>query len=276
MIAGYVSYAATATGSANNEGMTFLSHNWRPRPARTALVSLIAVCATVSAASAQQTSASSAGQAELLAQLRSDNEQVRSGAFESIRTNPAALRDPKISAAVVDLLDRENHEPPSESGEDEGHAEYISWLAETVAKVVDWSDPHQVCILANSIDLSDELANHAKAAVPCLLKRYTNSPARFRGSVVAMLVQAQAKGKGELDAATVAEVREVVVSGLRDPDHGVKGETIRALGKFGGEDMIPALRATADAETSDDAGSRSIRRRTLQAIADIEKRVGKN
>jgi hypothetical protein len=259
----------------DNESMSFLSCKRRLK-SRTVLACLIAVCPPLSAASGQQTSTSSASRAQLLAQLRSDNEQVRSGAFESVRTDPAALRDPKISAALVDLLDRENHEPPSESGEDEGYAEYISWLAETVAKVVDWRNPRQVCILANGIDLSDELANHAKAAVPCLLKRYNDSPARFRGSVVAMLVQAQAKGKGELDAATVAEVHEIILSGLRDPDHGVKGDTIRSLGKFGGEDMIPALRATADAETSDDAGSRSIRRRTLQAIGDIEKRGGKN
>jgi HEAT repeat protein len=138
---------------------------------------------------------------------------------------------------------------------------------------VDWSDPRQVCILANSIDLPGELANHADAAIPCLLKRYNNSQARFRGSVAAMLVLALAKGKGELNAATAAETREAILKGLRDPDHGVKGDTIEALGKFGGEDMIPALRALADAETANDAGSRSIRRRTLQAIDDIEKRA---
>jgi HEAT repeat protein len=91
-----------------------------------------------------------------------------------------------------------------------------------------------------------------------------------------MLVQALAKGKGELDTATVAETQEIILSGLRDPDHGIRGKTIRALGKFGGDDMIPALRASADAETSNDAGSQSIRRRTLRAISEIEKRAGGN
>jgi hypothetical protein len=91
---------------------------------------------------------------------------------------------------------------------------------------------------------------------------------------VAMLVQALAKGKGELDTATVAETQEIILSGLRDPDHGIRGKTIRALGKFGGDDMIPALRASADADTSNDAGSRSLRRRTLQAIAAIQQREG--
>lgn len=198
-------------------------------------------------------------------------------AFESVRTDPAALHDPDVRAALVDLLDRENHETftPCDSCENEGYADYIGELDETVAKIVDWNNPRQVCILANS-DLPDELADHAKVAVPCLLQRYKNAPSAVRGYVVAMLVRALAKGRGELDGATIAETQEVILSGLRDPDHGVKGETIRALGKFGGADMIPALKATADAETSNDAGSRSIRRRTLQAIADIEKRAGKN
>jgi hypothetical protein len=48
---------------------------------------------------------------ELVAQLHSDNEQIRSGAFESVRNDPAAMGDPKVRAALVDLLDRENHEP---------------------------------------------------------------------------------------------------------------------------------------------------------------------
>jgi hypothetical protein len=181
------------------------------------LVSFIAVCATVSGVSGQQTPAHKPGRAGLVAQLRSDNVQVRSEAFESVRSDPTALRDPEVRVALVDLLDRENHETPSESGEDEGYAEYTSWLADTVAKIVDWSDPHQVCILANSIDLPDELANHAKVAVPCLLKRYKNSQARFRGNVVAMLVQALAKGKGELDAATVAERKRSFSAGFAIP-----------------------------------------------------------
>jgi hypothetical protein len=85
--------------------------------------------------------------------------QVRSVAFESLRTDPAALRDPKVRAALVDLLDHENHEA-SESVKDQGHteyigsgqdeagSEYIGALADTVAKIVDWSSPCQVCILA--------------------------------------------------------------------------------------------------------------------------------
>jgi hypothetical protein len=241
----------------------------------------------VSAVSGQQTSTSSASRTQLLTQLHSSDAEVRGEAFDQLRNNTAALRDPNVRAALIDLLDRENHET-SESvkdqghteyigpGEDEADSEYIGALADTVAKIVDWNSPRQVCILAGSVFPPDELADHAKVAVPCLLQRFKNAAAPVRGYVVAMLVQALAKGKGELDTGTVAETQGIILSGLRDPNHGIRGETIRALGKFGGEDMIPALRASADAENSNDAGSRSIRRRTLQAIAEIEKRTVKN
>jgi len=235
----------------------------------------IAAFIMVNAMWAQQTPANKPSRSDLISRLRSDNVQVRSEAFESVRTDSEVLRDPKVRVALVDLLDRENHETPSVSGENEGYAEYTSWLADTVAKIVDWSSQRQVCILADSAVPPNELADHAKVAVPCLLQRYKSAQNLDRGYVVAMLVQALAKGKGELDALTVAKVQEAILAGLHDPDHGIRGETIRALGKFGGEDMIPALRASADAETSDDAGSRSIRKRTLKAITEIEKRAGK-
>lgn len=243
---------------------------------RASFIFILTTLMTLTAAWVQETPAHKPGRAGLIARLRSDNVQTRSEAFESVRSDPTALRDPEVRVALVDLLDRENHETPSESGEDEGYAEYSSWLADTVAKIADWSDPHQVCILANSIDLPDELANHAKAAVPCLLRRFKTAPAPVRGFVVAMLVQALSKGKDDLDPVTIRQVQAIILSGLRSPDHGIRGETIRAPGKFGGEDMIPALRASADAETSNDAGSQSIRRRTLEAIAEIQQRTGQH
>jgi hypothetical protein len=82
-------------------------------------------------------------------------------------------------------------------------AEYVSWLEEIAAKVVDWSDQREVCILASSADLSDELADHAKVAVPCLLQRLKSVPHPYRGDVVAMKVQALAKGRNELDPTTI-------------------------------------------------------------------------
>lgn len=241
---------------------------------RISFIFVLPALITLTAASAQQAPTPKPSKAELVAQLRSDDVKVRSGAFESVRTDAVIVRDPEVRAALIDLLDRENHENPAESGEDEDYSMYVGTLADTVTKIVDWGSPRQVCILADSLLPLNELADHAKVAVPCLLQKYKTISVPFRGYVVAMLVQALAKGKNDLDVATVHEVQEIILSGLHDTDHGFKGDTIRALGKFGGEDMVPALRAVADAETSNDAGSRSIRRRTLEAIAAIEKRAG--
>jgi hypothetical protein len=74
----------------------------------------------------------------LLAELGSNDSEARSGAFDQLRLDPAALRDPKVKAALVNLLDRQNKEPIR--GE-EDFADYTSWLSDTVARIVDWNDP---------------------------------------------------------------------------------------------------------------------------------------
>jgi hypothetical protein len=81
-----------------------------------------------------------------------------------LRLDPASLRDPKIKAALVNHLDRQNKEPIH--GEEEDFADDTSWLSDTVARIVDWNDPRQVCVLAISVDLPDQLGDHAKVAVP--------------------------------------------------------------------------------------------------------------
>ena len=249
----------------------------RSRSTLIILVSIIAATGAVTALSGQETSDSGPSWANLLAQLRSNDSEVRSGAFDQLRSDPAALRDPKVKAALVSLLGRENKEPIH--GEEEGFAEYTSWLSDTVAKIVDWNDPHQACVVADSVDLPDQLADHAKVAVPCLLRRLKNGLNRYapgpdisRGSVVAMLVQASAKGKGQLDAATMQTVRQIIVNALRDPDAGMKIETVKALGSFGGEDMIPALKVVAATDPHPAEGY-AIRRWAAEAIVAIQKRA---
>ncbi len=79
--------------------------------------------------------------AELISKLQSKNFTERYSALEALRSDPAALRDPAVKTALVNLLDRENRE--AIAGEEEEYAEYTSWLADTVAKVVDWNDPHR-------------------------------------------------------------------------------------------------------------------------------------
>lgn len=101
-----------------------------------------------------------AGRAELLIQLRSTDSEVRSGAFDQLRSDPAALRDPNVKAALVSLLDRENREPVY--GEEEDFADYTSWLSDTVARIVDWNDSRLVSVLANSVDLPGQLGEHPK------------------------------------------------------------------------------------------------------------------
>ena len=236
---------------------------------RIMLVSLLAASASLTAAWGQQTPVSKGGPEELLTELRSDNVEVRSEALEHLRTDPVALGDSKVKAALVALLDRENQVTCCE---DEGYAEYVSWLSETVAKVVDWSDHRQVCILANSLVLSDELAGHAKVAVPCLLQRFKNGSTLLRGLIVGMLIQAVAKGKSDLDAATVQTVKQITLSALRDPDEGLKIPTVEALKLFGEADMIPALRVVAETDP-DPSEHYAIRKWAAEAIATIQSRA---
>src|SRR5450631_3043607 len=209
-----------------NEDMCFPPRKRCPILAKV-LASILAAVGMAGAVSGQQTSAASAGWAGLLGQLHSHDSEVRSNAFDQLRSDPVALRDSEVKVALVSLLDRENKEPIH--FEDEGFAEYASWLSDTVAKIVDWNDPHQVCILANSVDLPDELGDHAKVAIPCLLQRlktglnrYASGPDISRGPVVAMLVRASAKGRGQLDAATIQTVRQIILHALGGADEGIK------------------------------------------------------
>lgn len=47
---------------------------------------------------------------ELLESLHSTDESERVDAFEQLRSNPANLQNPTVRTALLDLLDRENHE----------------------------------------------------------------------------------------------------------------------------------------------------------------------
>jgi len=170
---------------------------------------------------------------------------------------------------LVDLLDLENQHVMT--GEEEDYAEYVGTLADTVASIVDWNDPRQVCILANSVDPPEQLADHARVVVPCLLKRYKSPSNLVRGATVALLVRALAKGRSELDAETIQTVQQIILSALHDPDNVVKIPTVKALERFGGEDMIPALKVVA-ATDPDPSEGYAIRKWAAEAIASIEKR----
>ena len=249
----------------NHDDMYLLSRKRRLNLTLIIVVSIMAATGAVTAVSGQLTSASSPSWVNLLVQLRSNDSEVRSGAFDQLRLDPTALRDPEVKAALVNLLDRENEE--TVTGDEEDYSMYVDTLSDTVTKLVDWSDPRQVCILANSVYPPAELADHARIAVPCLLRRLKkNVPHTFQGQVVAMMVQALAKGKRELDPAAMQAARQATLSGLHDPDEGVRMDTVNALGKFGGEDMIPALRVVAEKDPA-------IRKWAAEAIVAIQQRT---
>jgi hypothetical protein len=190
-----------------------------------------------------------------------------------LRSDPAALRNATVKTALVSLLDRENQ--VTISGDEEDYAEYVSALAETVASFADWSDPGQVCVLVNSGEPEDQIAAHAKVAIPCLVQRSKSRTGLERGTAIALLVQALAKGRTDLDSGTIQAVDQVILNALQYPDQGVKIPTVKALETFGGMDMISALRVVAETDP-DPAEGYAIRKWAAEAIAAIQKRAGQH
>jgi HEAT repeat protein len=133
-----------------------------------------------------------------------------------------------------------------------------------------------VSILTDGVYLEDELADHAKASLSCLVKRFNNAPNAFRGKVVTMMVQALTKGRNEVDSATIQSTDEAILGALRDTDEHFRANTVRALGKFGGAEMIPALEQVAKTDKAVDKLDHSllIREYAVKAVAEIQKRAG--
>lgn len=192
-------------------------------------------------------------------------------------------------AALLDLLDRENHVLDSQIEEaqkkgypDEGdnaqYAEYYSDLLDTVDSFADWNGPRQVCILVNAGSSDDsvfaaEVANHARTTVLCLIKRSASPISMNRAVAVPILVQALAKARGTLDADTVRVAKQVVLAALNDSDEGVRGFTVLAFGRFGSEDMVPALRRIAEMDPAPEVQGHSIRKSAADAITQIQSRA---
>lgn len=235
-------------------------------------VIILALCSMMTTgATAQEATARKPSRTALLTQLHSDDAQVRSEAFSKLRSDKTALGDPNVKSALIDLLDRENREPMA--GEEEDYAEYVGWLTQTVTKVVNWEDPHQVCILATSVDIPEQLAEHPRIAVPCLMERIKSVPVLLRGRTVGILIQALAKGGNDLDPSTKAAVQQVISNALHDPDSGVRIKTVKALAKFGNQDVIPALSVVAENDPDPSEGY-AIRKWAAEAITAIQKRTG--
>jgi len=223
---------------------------------------------------------------DLLEKLRSGDDSVRIDAFDQLRSDPANLKSPAVQAALLDLLDRERQKNDSDlleaqkkgypdEGDNSDWAEYYSDLYGVVESFADWSDPRQACILvdANPSDDAPEIADHAGVTVPCLITRSESTVSMIRAVAVPVLVQALTKASDTLDANTVQVAKNIIFGALQDPDDGVRSLTVLALGRFGSEDMIPALKKVAETDPAPEEDGHSIRQQAAAAIAAIQKRA---
>jgi HEAT repeats len=250
---------------------------------RVLVASVFVVCVAAILGWGQHSPALKATSAELLDMLRSDDPAQRADAYEHLRLDPSALRSATVKSALLDLLDRENSVHESAIRErtgisdkyGEGYTEYAYALGETVASFVNWNDPHQVCMAVRGFVPESVIADHARATIPCLLQKARSNLGLVRGRAVAVLVRALAKGRNDLDARTIERAEQTIRGALRDPDSDVRTDAVEALGHYGSEDMIPALKEVAETDPSPD-GEYAIRKWAAEAIAAIQKRAGEN
>jgi HEAT repeat protein len=231
---------------------------------------------------------------ELLTTLHSKDWTVRNHTLQQLNSQPGFMSDRKVRAQLLDLLDRENHELDlqlkeaqregyPDKGDNQGWADYYGDLLETVESFADWNDPRQACILVDAGSSDDsafasETASHARTTVPCLVKRSQSAISMNRAVAVPVLVQVLAIRQDALGPKTVKTVKQIVLSGLNDPDAGVRADTVIALGNYGGTDMIPALQEIVQSdpasEKTDNGGQWfPIRKSATKAIAEIQERT---
>jgi HEAT repeat protein len=227
----------------------------------------------------------------LLMQLQSKDSGKRYYAFEQLKSDPVALQNAKVKAALLDLLDYETEQTsdgprPGNSMYDfgeEGFGEYISELSETVALLVDWDDQHQACRMVKDgigppSSTPEEAARREKLVWPCV-KQISLPAARWldRDSASRIIIQLSAHAGKALDPLIAKEANEMIVQFLKDPYEGVRDDTVEELAKFGTEEMIPALKQVAESDPAMDNVDHSywIRKRAAKAIAAIQKRLGR-
>lgn len=257
---------------------------------RAPLLGTIAALATIISCWGQQTPTSTPNVTDMLTMLHSGKWLERQHAFEQLRSDRTAIRSPKVQAALLSLLDLENQVLASDNRKaqspgykdkyGEAYAEYSAQLGDTIQSFVDWKDPRQVCILVNQgydpdSQLAARIADHGKIAVPCLVQLSKSDLGAYRGESVPILVQILTKKKDDLDPDTAQAIKQVVLTALHDSDIMARSFTIDALGKYGTEDMIPALKAVAETDPSPEVQGHSIRKSAAEAIASIEKRTGR-
>lgn len=219
----------------------------------------------------------------LLTKIQSSEGDERAKAYHQLRSSPEALRNPRVRAALIDLLDRENQASDQArragGSENEADDEYLSELTGTVESFADWNNPRQACILVARGALPvDKYAEHAKEALPCLLMRSKSGFALGRRQAVELIVEVLWNKKTVLDSSMVETCKRVIESALHDPDAGVRIGTVHSLAEFGGEDMIPALLQVSESDPYVDKTNHNfwIREYASKAIKAIQQRAGQH
>jgi hypothetical protein len=250
----------------------------------------LTLAACVTAAAWGQQSVSKPSVRDLLAKLHSLNDQERLQAFEALRSDPGNLKNPEVRAELINLLDRENRYLDSQleeaqtkgypdEGDNEGFAETYSDLLETVDSFADWNDPRVACFLADAAyndgsAFAEKVARHWRTTIPCLLKASQSQISMSRATTIPVLAEALARAKESIDPAVARTARDIILRALQDPDEAVRSFTVVALGTYGDEGMIPALKMVASNDPSPEVEGHSIRKSAAEAILQIQKRAG--
>lgn len=219
----------------------------------------------------------------------------RWAAYEKIKDNQEATKRPDVRGALFNLLERENqviHQTRVNSNGKLGvsdkygeeYTEYYADLLGTVAKLADWHDRRQVCILAQGSYNPDspfatQLAAEGGAVVaPCLLKMaQSNEDENDRYESIPVLVHLS--GITGLSLPDRERIQQAIVAGLHDRSIGVRLTTVRAVGQFGTPQMTPILQEIARSDPASrpiNEGKESrfdVREAAEKAIRSIQERA---
>jgi hypothetical protein len=177
-----------------------------------------------------------------LAKLRSDDTTEWRRACQNLSSDPATMREKKVRTAFLDALDhwnrtveaaaREAQKPgyvdPEGEGQGEDYDDGVSCvLFDIVSSFVDWTDPHQACVMVGAVayptpSIVAAIAAHPKNTIPCLIERSRSDVVTVRADAAAVLVQTLAQSKGGLDAEIRKVAMEAILNTLHDPSESVR------------------------------------------------------
>jgi hypothetical protein len=250
---------------------------------------VIAACCLPSLLLAQ--SASPQTMVDRLRTLQASDWTVRMTAFDHLRQDQEALKQPQVRLALINLLRLENSVLEAtlrDSNERVGveekygseYVEYTDDLGDVVDSFADWDNPEHVCVLVHqSYDPDGQYAaritSHGRAALPCVEEMYRSDVAAVRAKAAAVIVQIVAASSVEFTAQSLQSANATIQRALVDTSPRVRSTTVDLLGKVGSENAIPWLErvATADAQYNESLRSFGIREAAKKAIEAIKVRA---